>query len=94
MCCFSSVSVTCSVCGLSVIKDTVACYIKLCRGERTKFDTFVDPNVRGAQRRGDLLKYESIVIEFFLRLKIHRICADVPRFDIENLNFIVSMAEP
>ena len=50
--------VTCLVCGLSVIKDTVACYIKLCRGERTKFDTFVDPNVRGAQRRGDLLKYE------------------------------------
>ena len=38
--------------------------------------------------------YESIVIEFFLRLKIHIICADVPRFDIENLNFIVSMAKP
>ena len=35
--------------------------------------------------------YESIVIEFFLRLKIHIICADVPpRFDIENLNFIVA----
>ena len=38
--------------------------------------------------------YESIVIEFFLRLKIHRISAGVPRFDIENLNFIVSMAKP
>ena len=38
--------------------------------------------------------YESIVIEFFLRLKIHRICADVPKFDIENLNFIVSVAKP
>ena len=37
--------------------------------------------------------YESIVIEFFLRLKIHIICPDVPRFDIENLNFIVSMAK-
>ena len=36
--------------------------------------------------------YESIAIEFFLRLEIHRICADVPRFDIENLNFLVSMA--
>ena len=37
--------------------------------------------------------YESIVIEFFLRPKIHRICADVPRFGIENLNFI-TMAKP
>ena len=43
--------------------------------ERTKFDRFVDPNV----------------IEFFLRLKIHRICAGVPKFEKENLNFIVSM---
>ena len=33
--------------------------------------------------------YKSIVIDFFLRLKIHIIRADVPRFDIENLNFIV-----
>ena len=38
--------------------------------------------------------YESIAIEFFLWLKIHIICVDVPRFDIENLNFIVSMAQP
>ena len=38
--------------------------------------------------------YDSIVIEFFLRLKIHRICAGVPRFDLENLDFIVSMAKP
>ena len=38
--------------------------------------------------------YESIVIEFFLRLKIHIMCADVPRFYIENLKFIVSMAKP
>ena len=29
--------------------------------------------------------YESFVIEFFLQLKIHRICADVPKFDTENL---------
>ena len=36
--------------------------------------------------------YESIAIEFFFRLKMHRICADVPRFDIDNLNFILSMA--
>ena len=36
--------------------------------------------------------YGSFAIEFFLRLKIHRICADIPRFDIENLNFILSMA--
>ena len=26
--------------------------------------------------------YESIVIEFCLRLKIHRICAGVPKFDL------------
>ena len=38
--------------------------------------------------------YDAIVIEFVLRLKIHIICADVSRFDIENLNFIVSMAKP
>ena len=38
--------------------------------------------------------YESIVIELFLRLKIHRICVDIPWFDVENFNFIVSMAEP
>ena len=38
--------------------------------------------------------YESIVIKFYLRLKIHRICADIQRFDIENLNFSVSMAKP
>ena len=59
-------------------------------GERTKFDMFVDPNFCGEYIR----IYESIVIEFFLRLKIHIICAFVPRFDIENLNFIVSMAKP
>ena len=35
--------------------------------------------------------YESIVIEFFLLLKIHRICADVARFAFESLNSIVSM---
>ena len=35
--------------------------------------------------------YESIVIEFFLRLKIHRVCADIPRFDIKNINFILSV---
>ena len=37
---------------------------------------------------------EYIVIEFFLGLKIHRICAGVPIFAIENLNLIVSMAKP
>ena len=25
--------------------------LKMCQGERTKFDKFVDPNVRGTQRR-------------------------------------------
>ena len=65
--------------------------LELRQGERTKFDRFVDPNVRGAQY---IQIYESIVIEFFLRLKIHIICADVPRFDIDNFNFIVSMAKP
>ena len=59
------------------------------QGERAKFDDrFVDPNVRGAEY---IWIYESIVIEFFLRLKIHRVCADVPRFDIENIDFILSM---
>ena len=38
--------------------------------------------------------YEYIVIGFFLGLKILIICADVPSFDIENHNFIVSMAKP
>ena len=42
----------------------------------------------------DIRIHEYIVIEFFLRLKIHRICADVPRFGIENLICIVSMAKP
>ena len=35
--------------------------------------------------------YESIVIEFFIRFEIQRVCTDVPRFDIENINFILSM---
>ena len=35
--------------------------------------------------------YESIVIEFFLRLKIHNIGTCVPKFAIKNLVFIVSM---
>ena len=39
----------------------------------------------------DIRIYESIVIECFLRLKIHNIATCVPRFDIENLIFIVSM---
>ena len=58
----------------------------LYQGERTKFDRFVDPNVRGAKRRvcSDLRIY---VIEFFLRLKIHKICADVSRFDIKKTQF-------
>ena len=60
------------------------------QGEITKFDRFVDLNVRGAKY---IRIYESIVIEFFLRLKIHRICSDVSRFDIENPNFFV-MAKP
>ena len=64
----------------------------LCQGERTKFDRFVDLKKRGGALHIQI--YESIVIEFFLRLKIHTICAGVPRFDIENLNFIVSMAKP
>ena len=38
--------------------------------------------------------YESIVIEFFLRLKTRIICADVSGFDIGNLDFVVSMAKP
>ena len=56
----------------------------LSQGERTKFDGFVDLNVRGAK----------CLIEFFLRLKIHKISTCLPRFDIENLNLIVSMAKP
>ena len=38
----------------------------------------------------DIRIYESIVIEFFLRLQIHNIGTCVPRFD-KNLVFIVSM---
>ena len=35
--------------------------------------------------------YESIVIEFFLRLKIHNIGTCVTKFEVKNLVFIVSM---
>ena len=38
--------------------------------------------------------YKYIVIEFFIQLKIPRICAIAPRFDIENLNFPGSMGKP
>ena len=34
--------------------------------------------------------YERIVIEFFLRLKIHKIGTYSTRFDIENLNVLVA----
>ena len=63
---------------------------KIGQGERTKFDRFVDQNVRGAKRRvySDLRIYRN---EFFLRLKIHKIGTFVPRFDIEKRNFIVSI---
>ena len=50
--------------------------VKISQGERTKFDRFVDPNVRDAERR----VYESIAIEFFLRLKIHKIGTYVTGF--------------
>ena len=60
--------------------------------ERNSIDSYIRMyEARSAEYIGI---YESIVIEFFLRLKIHRICADVPRFYIENLIFIVSMATP
>ena len=38
--------------------------IRLCQGERTKFDGFVDPNVRGAKRRvfSDLQIYHNLVL--------------------------------
>ena len=49
--------------------------------ERTNFDRLVDVSLLLKQ----LIRiYESIVIEFFPRLKMHRICADVPRLDIQN----------
>ena len=51
-----------------------------CQGERTKFDRFVDPNVRGAKCLGysDLRMYCN-----GLKLnKIHKVGACVPRFDI------------
>ena len=38
--------------------------------------------------------YESIVIEFFLRLAIHKIGTYVTWFSIENHNSIVSIAKP
>ena len=60
------------------------------QGERTKLVRFVDPNVQGAHAE-DIRIYESIVIEFFLRLKIHKIGTYVPRFHIEECNFIFSM---
>ena len=44
-----------------------------------------------ARSAEDIRIYESIVIDFFLRLKIHNIGTCVPRIDIKNLVFIVSM---
>ena len=44
-----------------------------------------------ARSAEDIRIYESIVIEFILRLKIHNIGTCVPRFDIKNLVFIVSI---
>ena len=38
--------------------------------------------------------YESIVIEFFLRLKIHKIGTYITRFYIENPNYIFSVVKP
>ena len=38
--------------------------------------------------------YKSIVIEFLLRHKIHKVGTYVERFDIENPNFIVRMIKP
>ena len=35
--------------------------------------------------------YKSIVIEFFLRLKLHNLGTCVTRFKIKNLVFIISM---
>ena len=35
--------------------------------------------------------YESIVIEFFRWLKIHKIDTSVQKFDIEKRHFVVSM---
>ena len=44
-----------------------------------------------ARSAEDIRIYESIVIEFFLRLKIHNIGTCVTIFDIKNLVFEVSM---
>ena len=44
-----------------------------------------------ARSADDIRIYESIVIEFFLRLKVRNKGTCIPRFDIENLIFIVSM---
>ena len=63
------------------------------QGERTKFDRFVDPNVRGAQRQvySDLRINRNI--ELFLRLQMHKINKCVPSFDKEKRNFIVRMID-
>ena len=39
-----------------------------------------------ARSAEDIRIYESIVIEFLLRLKIHKICARVSRYNIEKRN--------
>ena len=44
-----------------------------------------------ARSSEDIWIYESIVIEFFIRLKIHNIGTCVLKFDIKNLVFIVSL---
>ena len=48
---------------------------------KTKFDRFVDPNV------SYICINESIVIELFFRLKIHKKVICYTRFDIGYLNF-------
>ena len=47
-------------------------YINLRQGKITKFDRFIDPNIRGAQHRvySDLRIYCNLVL---FRLKIHEI---------------------
>ena len=59
-----------------------------CQGERTKFKSLVDPNW---DLRIYIGIYESIVIEFFLRRKIHNKGTCVQRFNIRDLVFIVTM---
>ena len=62
--------------GVWSLQYAISLHMELYQEERTKFDRFVDPNVRRTV-------YESIAIELFLRQRntqnMYMIC--VPRFD-------------